>query len=73
MVVDVEGHENTIISAVDFDRHRVRFLIFEHKHMTTGQLADIEQILLPYRFELKAFGRDMIAWRRFATVNVRVA
>ncbi len=62
VILDVEGHEQTILKSMDFDRHKVRFIIFEFKHLG-GSLAEIERLLRSHGFRLKYFGRDAIAWR----------
>lgn len=63
VVMDVEGHEARLLHAIDFDRHGVRFLIFEHKHMSPYDTRAVLERLQSFGFSLKAFGRDTIAWR----------
>ena len=64
VAIDVEGHEGVIVPAIDFDRHRVRFLIYEHKHLAADDQRRIDALFLRHRFTQKRFGRDAIAWRR---------
>jgi FkbM family methyltransferase len=63
VVMDVEGHERVIIENIDMDRHRVRFIIFEHKHMARADKVHVVRILRKQGFSLKEFGRDTIAYR----------
>lgn len=63
VVVDAEGHERPIIESIDLDGHRVRFLMYEHRHLAPGDGAALERRLRGAGFALKAFGRDTIAWR----------
>lgn len=63
IVLDVEGYEHAILKTIDFDRHQVRFLIFEHKHMDADVRARVGSLLADAGFQFKAFGRDTIAWR----------
>lgn len=64
VVIDVEGHEAEILRSIDFDRHRVSFLIYEHKHLSAEERQRISDLLRSGAFSLKSFGRDTIAWRR---------
>lgn len=64
VVIDVEGHETEILRSIDFDRHRVRFLIYEHKHLSADERQRLGDLLRGYAFRMKSFGRDTIAWRR---------
>jgi FkbM family methyltransferase len=68
VVLDVEGHESAIIPAIDLDRYRVRFLIYEHMHMSAADGERLGNVLRQLGFKLKPFGRDTIAWRSFAEV-----
>jgi FkbM family methyltransferase len=63
VVMDVEGHERAILETIDFDRQRVRFLIYEHKHMAEVEARSIELMLMARGFSIKRFGRDTIGWR----------
>jgi FkbM family methyltransferase len=63
VVLDVEGYERRIIETVDFDRYCIRFLIYEHKHMSTADKHKVMHLLEGRGFNVKAFGRDTIAWR----------
>jgi FkbM family methyltransferase len=63
VVMDVEGHEGVIIENIDMDRHRVRFIIFEHKHMADTDKEHVVHILRKQGFALKEFGRDTIGYR----------
>lgn len=63
VVMDVEGHERPILETIDFDRHRVRFVIFEHIHMTQEDIRKVEARLASFGFTMKRFSRDTIAWR----------
>jgi FkbM family methyltransferase len=69
VVIDVEGHERTIIENIDLERHRVRFMIYEHKHLSARDRPAVENRLRRQRFSLKNFGRDTIAWRSLEPVD----
>jgi FkbM family methyltransferase len=66
VVMDVEGHERVIIENIDMDRHRVRFIIFEHKHMADADKEHVMHILRKQGFSLKEFGRDTIGYRHLS-------
>jgi FkbM family methyltransferase len=69
VVIDTEGHERTIVDAIDLDLHHVQFVMFEHKHLSEIDRSAIERKLQTYRFSLKSFGRDTIAWRALASIG----
>jgi FkbM family methyltransferase len=67
VVMDVEGHELSIIENIDFDRYRVKFVMYEHLHLAPHDVCVVEHILIKYGFSLKNFGRyDTIAWRHYS-------
>lgn len=66
VVMDVEGHESSIIPSIDFDRHRVRYMIYEHSHLSKSDRQTITGLLRSHGFKLKSYGRDTVAWRRLA-------
>ena len=53
VVLDVEGHERTIIEDIDLERHRVKFIVYEHKHLSASDCAAVESKLRRYGFSLK--------------------
>src|SRR5262249_8233052 len=63
VVIDVEGHERTIIEAIDLERHRVKFFIYEHKHLSKSDRSALESKLRRHGFSLKQFGTDTVACR----------
>ena len=63
VVIDVEGHERTIIENIDLERHRVKFIVYEHKHLSESDRSVVEGKLRRHGFSLKGFGRDTIAFR----------
>jgi FkbM family methyltransferase len=63
VVVDVEGHERRVIETIDLERHRVRFIVYEHKHLSETDRSAVESKLRRHGFALKGFGRDTIAFR----------
>jgi FkbM family methyltransferase len=69
VVLDVEGHERTIIEDIDLERHRVKFIVYEHKHLSASDCAAVESKLRRYGFSLKQFGRDTIACRFLASAS----
>jgi FkbM family methyltransferase len=71
VVIDVEGHEHAIIENIDLERHRVKFIIYEHKHLPDSDRSLIECKLRKHGFTLKAFGRDTIACRSLPAVQER--
>jgi hypothetical protein len=64
VALDVEGHERAILESIDYDRHGVKFLIFEHKHIRTDDMRAVRERLEGAGFELKSLGRDTVAWRQ---------
>jgi FkbM family methyltransferase len=69
VVMDVEGHERAIIETIDVDRHRVKFIVYEHKHLSQSDRSAVESRLRGHGFALKAFGRDTIAFRTLAPAS----
>ena len=74
VVMDVEGAEKRLIESIDFERHSIRFLIFEHKHMGNNDFYSVSEFLRKRKMELKQFGRDTVAWRRedFQSISKQV-
>ena len=71
VVIDVEGHERTIIENIDLERHGVKFIVYEHKHLSESDCSAVESKLRRHGFALKAFGRDTIAYRSEGPVDQR--
>lgn len=69
VVMDVEGHERTIIENIDLERHRVKFIVYEHKHLSESDRSAVENKLRGHGFFLKGFGRDTIAFRFLEPVD----
>ena len=69
VVIDAEGQERPIIETIDLDRHRVRFLVYEHKHLSETDRSAVDTRLQTHAFRLKAFGRDTIAFRSLQQVD----
>jgi hypothetical protein len=44
----------------------VKFVMFEHKHLSEGDRSAVEGKLEDHGFSLKRFGRDTVAWRALA-------
>jgi FkbM family methyltransferase len=63
VVIDTEGHERTIVDTIDLDLHHVKFVIFEHKHLSENDRRAVEGKLQKHGFSLKRFDRDTVAWR----------
>jgi FkbM family methyltransferase len=63
VVIDTEGHERAIVDTIDFDLHRVTFIMFEHKHLSENDGRAVECKLQGHGFSLKRFSRDTVAWR----------
>ena len=63
VVIDIEGHERAIIETIDLERHRVKFIIYEHRHLSERDRSAVESRLRSHGFSLKAFGFDTIASR----------
>jgi len=66
VVIDTEGHERTIVDTIDLDLHHVKFVMFEHKHLSGNDRRAVEGKLQERGFLLKRFGRDTVAWRTLA-------
>lgn len=67
VVIDIEGHERAIIDTIDLERHRVKFIIYEHRHLSERDRSAVESRLRSYGFSVKGFGFDMIASRSLGT------
>ena len=63
VIIDTEGHERVIVESIDFDRHRVKFMIYEHRHLPESDRLAVEQKLRCHGFSVKRFGWDTIGWR----------
>lgn len=63
VIIDAEGHERTIVESIDLDRHRVKFIMYEHKHLSQSDRWAIESKLQGHGFSLKKFGWDTVACR----------
>ena len=63
VVIDTEGHERAIIETIDLNRHRVKFILYEHRHLPEPDRAAIVGRLRKKGFSLKAFAWDLVAWR----------
>jgi FkbM family methyltransferase len=66
VVIDTEGHERAIVDSIDLDLHHVKFVMFEHKHLSDKDRGAVERKLQAHGFSLKRFGRDTVAWRPLA-------
>lgn len=66
VVIDVEGYEAQIIENIDFDSLKVKFLLFEHVHLSGSAKTSVFDRLVKNGFQLKEFGRDVCAWRQQA-------
>jgi FkbM family methyltransferase len=63
VVIDTEGHERAIVDNINLDLHHVKFVMFEHKHLSVNDRCAVECKLQEHGFSLKRFGRDTVAWR----------
>lgn len=63
VVMDVEGHERTIIESIDWQGMGIRACVFEHKHMNPREIGDLERLFERNGFTFKRFGRDMVAFK----------
>lgn len=63
VVMDVEGHERTILESIDWQGLGIRACVFEHKHMSAHVIGDLEQLFERNGFVCKRFGRDTVAMR----------
>ena len=63
VVIDAEGHEQVIIENMDLERHRVKFIIYEHDHLSVTDRSAVEGKLRRHGYSLKGFGSDTIASR----------
>ena len=66
IVIDVEGHERRILESIDLELFGVRFIVYEHKHLSRDDRGFCSGLLAHRGFMLKGFGRDTIAWRHLA-------
>jgi FkbM family methyltransferase len=63
VVIDTEGHERVIVDTIDLDVHHVKFVMFEHKHLSEADRCAVEGKLQDHGFSLRRFGRDTVASR----------
>jgi FkbM family methyltransferase len=66
VVIDTEGHERAIVDTINLDLHHVKFVMFEHKHLSGNDRRAVEGKLQEHGFSLKRFDRDTVAWRTLA-------
>jgi FkbM family methyltransferase len=63
VIIDVEGHERPILESIDLDRHQVKFIMYEHKHLSESDRSAVESRLQAFGFSVKRFGWDTVAYR----------
>lgn len=63
LVIDVEGHERAILETVDVSAYGIRFVMYEHKHLSAEDRAFLTSLLGRQGLVSKVFGRDTIAAR----------
>jgi FkbM family methyltransferase len=70
VVIDTEGHERTIVDTMDLDLHHVKFVMFEHKHlsendrMRSRQAAGAQVLAQEVRPGHRSVARSGASWRR---------
>jgi FkbM family methyltransferase len=62
VAIDAEGHEWIIIETIDLERHRVKFILYEHRHLSEPDRSAIEIRLRKHGYWLLSFCWDTIAW-----------
>lgn len=63
LVVDVEGHEESVFASADFQNFRPEMILYEHKHV--GAAGDrIAQRLKAAGYDIEVLGTDAVARRR---------
>lgn len=58
VLVDTEGHDFEIVSAIDLDSIRPRLLVYEHEHLSAADRSDLEARLRDAGYALVADGLD---------------
>jgi FkbM family methyltransferase len=64
LVMDVEGHERTIIEDVDYNLLRIKVILYEHRHMSENEEQVVSDYLKSFGFNFRRFPADTIAYRR---------
>ena len=65
LVIDTEGHDYEILSALDFSRFRPVLLMFEHQHLSASDKQAAGHLLETHGYRCQETPEgDTIAWRR---------
>lgn len=60
--IDTEGHDYTIIQSIDFERIRPRLILFENRHMSATQHAELQSLLRQRGYSILAEEHDTLAY-----------
>jgi FkbM family methyltransferase len=63
IVMDVEGYERKLIETIKLAEYQVRFLIYEHVHVSPDDQRQLKALLRQNGFRVKEFGRDTVAYK----------
>lgn len=61
--VDTEGHDYQVLASLDFERIKPQMIIFEHKHLSDGDLSLTLAVLEKHGYACKRIGDDTVATR----------
>ena len=65
LVIDTEGHDYDILSALDFSRFRPVLLMFEHQHLSPSDKAAAVALLATHGYRCQETPEgDTISWRK---------
>lgn len=60
--LDTEGYDAEIIKTIDFNKIKIRMLMFENKHLQKSELKHVESILITHNFAVISNGNDTFCW-----------
>ena len=63
VMTDVEGHDHVLLADIDFDRHGVSLVLFEHMHMSAPNWRRTVQSLEAQGFDCLSEGYDTLGYR----------
>jgi hypothetical protein len=62
--LDVEGHEDQILNAIDFSQSRPLIIIYEISHMPESTKQQLASMLRSHGYQLREAGIDCVATLR---------
>lgn len=62
--IDTEGYDATIIKSIDFNKHQIKRIQFEHLHMSVRDYLDLADILTDAGFDLIGADDSNANWEK---------